>query len=48
MTKTVFQKGESEIAHAGENDCAGEEDLETVQVEFVEFGSEAEKQEVQD
>lgn len=48
MAETVLKERETEVSEAGEDDRAGEEDLEAVQVEAVELRREPEEQVVQD
>lgn len=44
MAKAVLEEGESEIADAGEDDRAGEQDFEAVEVVSVELGCKPEEE----
>ena len=48
MAETVFKECEAEVSEPGEDDDAGEQDLEAVEVEAVKLRREAEEQVVHD
>lgn len=48
MTESVLEKGEAEVSEPGEDDGAGEEDLEALEVEAVELRGEPEQKIVED